>query len=356
MSPQLLDSNRKLPNRGRAAQSVPPSRLATNSSSTAVPGPCWSCRWSSTASSTRTGRRDVPHRHRLDHPRHPFDQLLEETAEGHYTREFTLEHLALVMLDVVCGYQPSVARLSWIAISSSSPRSRPSTASSTAWSWASPRDVVRRTADAARELIVAAGGLLAEPIPGYAARILDGNVLAGSEHRLKPTRTTWSACLPGKSLAVYEPASGLIVDLVLRGECPHPGTSLLDQVRDRPRRTLDRRPQLLRPHLSVPHRPVRGVLPARQHLRRCRSSPSSRWRPRGDAHRRGLRAADPGGRPPPPGRALPAAADRLAAGPADPRRRGGDRPGDQPADGCRRRSSAARPIGVAGRSKAISRS
>ena len=54
-----------------------------------------------------------------------------------------------------------------------------------------------------------------EPIPGYRRAILDGNVLAGTDHRLIPTRTTWSACLPGKSLAIYEPASGLIIDVVL---------------------------------------------------------------------------------------------------------------------------------------------
>ncbi len=37
----------------------------------------------------------------------PFDQLFEQTAEDQYTREFTLEHLVLVMLDVVCGHHPS---------------------------------------------------------------------------------------------------------------------------------------------------------------------------------------------------------------------------------------------------------
>src|ERR1700722_11232975 len=31
----------------------------------------------------------------------PFDQLFEQTAEDQYTRQFTLEHLVLVMLDVV---------------------------------------------------------------------------------------------------------------------------------------------------------------------------------------------------------------------------------------------------------------
>ena len=63
-------------------------------------------------------------------------------------------------------------------------------------------------------MIVGAGGLLPEPITGYSARILDGNVLAGTDHRLIPTRDTRSACLPGKSLAIYEPASGLILDLI----------------------------------------------------------------------------------------------------------------------------------------------
>lgn len=38
----------------------------------------------------------------------PVDQLFEENAEGQYVREFTLELLTLVMLDVVCGHHPSV--------------------------------------------------------------------------------------------------------------------------------------------------------------------------------------------------------------------------------------------------------
>ena len=37
----------------------------------------------------------------------PFDQLFEQAAQDQYTREFTLEHLVLVMLDVVCGFNPS---------------------------------------------------------------------------------------------------------------------------------------------------------------------------------------------------------------------------------------------------------
>jgi IS4 transposase len=144
----------------------------------------------------------------------PFDQLFERSAQGQYTREFTLEHLVHVMLDVVSGLHPStrsafhdrqlqlIASLS--AFYGKLNRMGP----------AVTREVVRHTAVRCRELIAAAGGLSPEPVPGYSARILDGNVLAGTEHRLAPTRPTRSACLPGKSLAIYEPASGLVLDLI----------------------------------------------------------------------------------------------------------------------------------------------
>ena len=52
----------------------------------------------------------------------------------------------------------------------------------------SPEAVLRRTAVRARQLIVAGGGLLPEPVPGYAARVLDGNVLTGAEHRIAPRK------------------------------------------------------------------------------------------------------------------------------------------------------------------------
>lgn len=53
-----------------------------------------------------------------------------------------------------------------------------------------------------------------EPIPGYRLRIVDGNVLAGSEHRLKELRGTAMAALPGRTLVLYEYATGLISALV----------------------------------------------------------------------------------------------------------------------------------------------
>lgn len=73
-----------------------------------------------------------------------------------------------------------------------------------------------------------------EPIAGYAARILDGNVLAGAEHRIAPLRATWSAGLPGMSLAAYEPASGLTLDLILEEDAYCQERALVDRVAVQP--------------------------------------------------------------------------------------------------------------------------
>ena len=70
----------------------------------------------------------------------------------------------------------------------------------------------------------------AEPLPGYRLRILDGNVLAGTDHRLTPLRQWINACLPGKSLVVYEPGLGLVTDVVLCEDAYTQERALLTQI------------------------------------------------------------------------------------------------------------------------------
>ncbi len=159
-----------------------------------------------------------------------IDPLLEEVAQGQYDREFLLGHFVEVMADVACGFRPSprsaflrrrfdrIASLS--AFYSKLSRMEP----------AVPAAVVAQTADRARELIEAAAGILPEPIPGYSARILDGNVLAGTDHRIDELRSTRAATLPGKLLAIYEPISGLVRDVILEENAHTQERALLDQV------------------------------------------------------------------------------------------------------------------------------
>ena len=120
----------------------------------------------------------------------PLDELFDEVAAGQYTRELTLTHLVQVMLDVAGGHRPS-PRAAFLR------RELTRVASLSAFyrkpnrmELAIPEAVVRRTATRARQLIAASGGLLPELIEGYAARILDGNILTGTEHRITPLRTT----------------------------------------------------------------------------------------------------------------------------------------------------------------------
>ncbi len=65
--------------------------------------------------------------------------------------------------------------------------------------------------------------------------MLDGNCLAGTEHRLKVLRGERAAALPGKSLAVYEPASGLVTDVFPCEDGHAQERSLLGEVLERVR-------------------------------------------------------------------------------------------------------------------------
>lgn len=74
------------------------------------------------------------------------------------------------------------------------------------------------------------GGKLSPLLPGYSIRILDGNCLAATEHRLDVLRNTSNAPLPGKSLAILDPESRLIVDLFPCEDGHAQERSLLPQV------------------------------------------------------------------------------------------------------------------------------
>ena len=52
------------------------------------------------------------------------------------------------------------------------------------------------------------------PLPGYDVRILDGNYLAGTEHRLDELRSLGAAALPGMTLCLFDPPWGLVREVV----------------------------------------------------------------------------------------------------------------------------------------------
>lgn len=75
------------------------------------------------------------------------------------------------------------------------------------------RALVRETAEPLVEIVAALGPTRKPQLAGYRTRIIDGNHLTSTEHRLKPLRFTNSGPLPGQALAVLDPDRMLIVDL-----------------------------------------------------------------------------------------------------------------------------------------------
>ena len=67
-------------------------------------------------------------------------------------------------------------------------------------------------------------------LPGYTTRILDGNWLSGTEHRLKESRTSTAAPLPGKSLVVYDPRFNAVCDIFAMEDAYSQERSGLDDV------------------------------------------------------------------------------------------------------------------------------
>src|SRR3954466_3579098 len=76
------------------------------------------------------------------------------------------------------------------------------------------RELLCDNARRCQVIVTELGGQVPALLPGYRVKILDGNALAGTDHRLKELRQTTAAALPGKSLVVLDPALGLAIDVI----------------------------------------------------------------------------------------------------------------------------------------------
>jgi Transposase DDE domain len=90
--------------------------------------------------------------------------------------------------------------------------------------------LVRDSAERATAVIDALQARREPWLPGYRMRILDGNHLSATEHRLEPLRDTWAAPLPGRILVVMDPELGLASDAFLTPDGHANERTLLDDV------------------------------------------------------------------------------------------------------------------------------
>jgi Transposase DDE domain len=148
-----------------------------------------------------------------------LERLFREHAPEQYTRELTIRSLVDLLIQVSAGSRPSV--FAAYKADQASPTPAISATAQAVYTKlgrinpAASEALVRHSAVKLQQLTRLLPAARQEPLPGYHMRVLDGNVLAGCDHRLKPLRARRNSCLPGKSLVVYEPSAGLITDLVL---------------------------------------------------------------------------------------------------------------------------------------------
>ncbi len=142
-----------------------------------------------------------------------LDAWFAQVAEAQYTRTLLFSTVFELMIQVVLRQHPSVhaayrARVGERAVSVTSVYNK-----LTAVEVKTSGELVRYAAGQAQGLIEELHGARAPLLPGVRVKVLDGTCLEGREHRLKETRSSTAAPLPGKALAVFDPALELITDL-----------------------------------------------------------------------------------------------------------------------------------------------
>src|SRR5947208_11658582 len=144
----------------------------------------------------------------------PLDELFERLAVAQYTRELLFSTVVETMALVACRIYKSPR-----AVYTEHPDRFPVTLKCVYEKLQGielpvMRAMVRDNARRCQGIVEELGGQVPALLPGYRVKVLDGNALAGTDHRLKELRQTTRAALPGKSLVVLDPALGLAIDVI----------------------------------------------------------------------------------------------------------------------------------------------
>lgn len=143
-----------------------------------------------------------------------LERVFSDNALLQYTRELTFAHCVELMSDVVFRIVPSVG--AWDkAHQDEVPVTRQAV-------YDKVKHLELPTAAglveyAGRELGACLQQMPSPPppvLPGYRVRVLDGNHLAGTEHRMKELRRSRAAALPGHALVFYDPQWEVATDVI----------------------------------------------------------------------------------------------------------------------------------------------
>ena len=142
-----------------------------------------------------------------------LDTLYDRVADRQYTRELLFSNVFKLMNLVVCNIQPSIHA----AYQDNKEEIETSVAAVydklKGIDTATSRALVEETAKQMGETVSGLNGTRLPWLPGYRIKVLDGNCIEATEHRIKPLRGTTSDALPGKSLVIYEPELEMATDV-----------------------------------------------------------------------------------------------------------------------------------------------
>ena len=144
-----------------------------------------------------------------------LDEIFESHSKRQYSRELLFSSLVNLLSLVVCGIHPSV-NAAYKAKAAELNVNVTRGALYQKLNGVEPEvsaALLRTISAELAQLIEQMGGEQPALLPGYSVRILDGNALAATEHRLQVLRHVAAAALPGKSLVVLDPRLGLAVDI-----------------------------------------------------------------------------------------------------------------------------------------------
>ncbi len=142
-----------------------------------------------------------------------LDELFDQTAERQYTRELLFSDLVYLLLLVVCSVHPSVSAAYKVMAARWRGDQKVSLQQAQrhgAAHWPGPGS--RYSTEALKPVIEQMDGSSSKFLPGYRVKIVDGNHLGATEHRLDSLGEVGSSPLPGQSLGVMDPQLMLAID------------------------------------------------------------------------------------------------------------------------------------------------
>ena len=142
-----------------------------------------------------------------------LNEWFDKTAQKQYTRELLFSSIFDIMSQVVFDKHHSVnaayqASEEDIAVSVTSVYNKLNGIEAN-----TSAEMVRYAAGEIIPVIEELKGAVAPLLPGFHIKLLDGNCIEATEHRIKELRDNGAGALPGKSLVVYDPSLRIPIDV-----------------------------------------------------------------------------------------------------------------------------------------------